>query len=136
MFTEVLLTKITPLKEKVEVIEGGDAMEEWNPSHRSGTNKKAVSSTKDCVSCIVFRNFHYNCCIKQNADVVFSIQLQYLNVSTLTCYGLYFPNSHAGWQDILVICSVCVLYPDLRSWLLKSYLRFTLGRNSILLSNL
>jgi hypothetical protein len=25
---EVLLTKITPLKEKVEVIEGGDAMEE------------------------------------------------------------------------------------------------------------
>jgi 20S proteasome subunit beta 2 len=26
--TEVLLTKITPLKEKVEVIEGGDAMEE------------------------------------------------------------------------------------------------------------
>ena len=39
MFTEVLLTKITPLKEKVEVIEGGDAMEEWNPSHRSSTNE-------------------------------------------------------------------------------------------------
>lgn len=28
LVAEVLLTKITPLKEKVEVIEGGDAMEE------------------------------------------------------------------------------------------------------------
>lgn len=28
LVSEVLLTKITPLKEKVEVIEGGDAMEE------------------------------------------------------------------------------------------------------------
>lgn len=26
--TEVLMTKVTPLREKVEVIEGGDAMEE------------------------------------------------------------------------------------------------------------
>ena len=30
MVTEVLSTKITPLKEKVEIIEGGDAMEEWH----------------------------------------------------------------------------------------------------------
>jgi len=28
LITEVLLTKITPLKEKVEITEGGDAMEE------------------------------------------------------------------------------------------------------------
>lgn len=28
VLAEVLLTKITPLKEKVEIIEGGDAMEE------------------------------------------------------------------------------------------------------------
>ena len=33
MVTEVLLTKITPLKEKVEVIEGGEAMEEWKSSY-------------------------------------------------------------------------------------------------------
>ncbi|KAG6777223.1 hypothetical protein POTOM_017040 [Populus tomentosa] len=28
LVTEILMTKITPLKEKVEVTEGGDAMEE------------------------------------------------------------------------------------------------------------
>jgi hypothetical protein len=28
LVTEVLMTKITPLRERVEVIEGGDAMEE------------------------------------------------------------------------------------------------------------
>ena len=42
-FAEVLLTKITPLKEKVEVIEGGDAMEEWKVDHFKCSMQMGIS---------------------------------------------------------------------------------------------